>query len=331
MAKRKRRKNKKLIAVGMIGLIFIGGTLCFYGVRELQKALDPGYGKIETVEVDSNKTDLNKDPDEKEAGETLTCVTFNCGDALSVLVDIGSVEVLYDTGYAETSKDISKKLSKYVDGELDYLILSHSHADHVGGTPQIAKDYRIGTVITSGEKDGSSSQFTAAEEALKKEGCEVLDDADMDFDLSGGATLSITDFLDPGDTDNPNDLSVVANVRYGKSQILITGDSEKEAENAMLGKFSDITLLVAGHHLSNTANSLLLLKEWNPEIIFASCKGKDSEYGFPHKAALQRCLSVTDEVYATFKSGDLIYTTDGDEDKINVERDQALMMGDCPQ
>jgi len=326
MASRRQRK-RRTITIVIICAAIVFGTLMYYGIRDYVQQQDPGYGKIGKLQKDDDEDDLNVI--EKDfTGKPLHCVTFDCGDALSVLIDIGDTEVLYDTGYAETGDEISKKIGKYVDGSLDYLILSHSHADHVGGTPAIARDYDIDKVITSGERDGSSGQYVAAEKALKEEGCVIEDDEDATIDLGEGAVLSIIDNLDPEDTENPNDLSVIAHVKYGGSQILITGDAEKDAERSLIGKFHDVSLLVAGHHMSSSSNTALLLQEWSPEYIFVSCKGKDSQYGFPHKAALQRSLDVTSQVYGTFKSGDLIYTTDGSESSVNVDQDKALTMED---
>ena len=185
------------------------------------------------------------------------------GDALSVLIDYGDKEILYDCGYAENGKKVSKAISPYVNGRIDYLILSHSHADHVGGAVKVLEDYEVDTAIVSGEKKGTSKEFDDAMAALDREGCKVMNDADMSFDLGDDAVLDIIETYDPGDTDvgdNPNNLSVVAHFSRGQDSILLTGDSETLSERALKGKISNVSVFVAGHHMSKTANNILLLR-----------------------------------------------------------------------
>ena len=81
--------------------------------------------------------------------------------------------------------------------------------------------------------------------------------------------------------------------------------------------------------MSSTSNSYALLNEWSPEYIVASCAGKDSEYGFPHKEAVLRCLDVTNNVYATFKSGDILFTINGEEYTINCKDEEKLGVTDA--
>lgn len=329
MASRKQKKRRSFMLF-FIGLFLVVFVLGYYWMRDMHQQQESDYGQINEIDLHGDLDEQLNEIDEDVTGEPLRCVTFKCGDALSVLIDIGSTEVLYDAGYAKNGKKIAKKLSKYVDGKIDYLILSHSHADHVGGVPAILDKYDVGDVIVSGEEEGSSVEFDAAMQALKDAECNLIADKDMNIDLGNGANLNIVENLDPGQTDNANDLSVIAHVAYGEKSILITGDAEKEAERALIGKIGEVTLLIAGHHMSSTSNSALLLKEWQPKFIFVSCKGKGSDYGFPHKAALRRCLLVTDQIYATFKSGDLTFETDGSEEIIDIDESEELTLKDCP-
>lgn len=324
-----RKRNKKLYYTIVGFVIFSLAFLGYYAVHTLQNYTKPERGEIQKVTV--NQNNMYIDENEEVTGEELKCIAFDCGDALCVLIDIGSTEVVYDTGYAETGKDMAKKMEPYVDGDIEYMVISHSHADHIGGAKAISEKYGIGTCITSGELDSDSTQAKESMDALKEKCKSVIDDDNLSYDLGNGARLNIYENLDPKDTDNINDLSVIATVKYGDSTILLTGDAESTAEKNLKGKFSNVTLLIGGHHMSATANTAAILQEWNPQYIFVSCKGKDSEYGFPHKAALERALTVTNSIYGTFKNGDLIYITNGDEEEIvfSGKNEEPLTLDDC--
>ena len=323
---RRYRRNKKTV-YAIITVIFIGAVIIATYLMQDNTEPQADYGKIGDINV--NEDVLGEGEELTPGGEELTCVVMDCDDALSVLIDIGDTEILYDCGYADDGPGISKKIAGYVDGPLDYLIISHSHADHAGGAAQIAADYEIETCITSGEKKGSSQQYEDAMKAIEKEGCKVIEDADMNFDLGNNAMLNIYENLDPDQDDNPNNLSVIATVTYGQDTILLTGDAEKEAETRLKGKFSDVTLYIAGHHMSSTSNTLALLEEWRPEYIVGSCQGEGSQYGFPHNEAIRNCLAVTQNVFATYKSGDIIYKTNGVDRAIDCDITEALTEDDA--
>lgn len=312
-------RNKKLskasltiILVIMIGIIIIVAYYVRVGSRS-----DIQYGDIQDINITVDDETIDED---ESIGETLTCTVMDCGDALSVLIDIGQTEILYDCGYESDGEKIAKKIAQKVDGKLDYLIVSHSHADHAGGVPALAKAYDIECCITSGETSGSSVQFEKAMQALREEGCEMIEDQDMVFDLGYGARLSIYEVFDPKEEDDPNNLSVVAAVNYKEKAIVLTGDSEKKVEKRLKGKFKEVDLFIAGHHMSNTSNSQAFLEELTPAFIIGSCEGKGSEHGFPHKEVIARCKVVTEEVYTTADNGDITYKTNGAESTVDAEK-----------
>jgi len=322
---KKRQRNQIIIGTFILLLLIIFGLTYYF--QQQKQAADPGYGLIHDVTTDQDSILKGEEEQDKYGGPPLTFMVLDVDDALSVLIDVGSTEILYDAGYAEHGNYVVDEISEYVDGELDYLIVSHSHADHCGGVPAVLNKYTVNTIITSGEKNGSSEQFDNAMRSINNEGCTVVADENLTFDLGNGAVLNIIEALDPKDTSEPNDLSVCALVEYQDEGFLITGDNEEAGEKALKGKIKDkeILALVAGHHMSRTSSNATLLQEWNPEYIFASTSGPEmSEYGFPHKEAIARCLDVTSNVYATYQCGDIILTLDGGDASLNVDSELAL-------
>lgn len=309
-----RKRRQHITAFVIAAVVLLLALFSALAVRMLKENSVAELGTIEQMQQEQSP-ETEEESAGEERSDPLNVLVMDVGDAEAVLIDCGNVEILYDCGCEKDGGKVAKKIKKYVEGPLDYLILSHSHKDHVGGAPAVLGKYAAGTIITSGETKGSSKEFDAAMKAEKEEGCKVLEDADLTFDIGSGATLNILETFDPGqEEENPNNLSVVAYVAGRSGSVLITGDSEADAERRLKGKISDVSVYIAAHHMSSSANSAELLSEWDPDYIIASCAGpKKSEYGFPHEKALDRCRAVTDEIYATYKSGDILITLDESE------------------
>ena len=311
-----RKRRQHIIAFLIAAIVLFLALFSALAVRMLKTSGDAELGTIEQMEQEKDADPEGEDAEKEAKSDPLNVLVVDVGDAEAVLIDCGNVEILYDCGNEKDGEKVAKKIGEYVEGPLEYLILSHSHADHVGGAPSVLKKYLVETIITSGEKKGTSAEFDAAMKAANAEGGKILEDADLTFDIGSGATLNIIETYDPGqqEEDNPNNFSVIAYVTSSAGSVLVTGDSEAEAERLLKGKIRNVSVYIAAHHMSSTSNSADLLSEWDPDYIIASCAGpKKSEYGFPHEQALARCRAVCSEIYATYKSGDILITLDENE------------------
>lgn len=78
---------------------------------------------------------------------TITDVRVLSGDC-AFLLDNGHTAVLYDTGFGFTGARIAENIRKQLGGrKLDYILLTHSHYDHVLATPHILRAYPQAKVI----------------------------------------------------------------------------------------------------------------------------------------------------------------------------------------
>ncbi|GMO57830.1 MAG: MBL fold metallo-hydrolase [Treponemataceae bacterium] len=70
------------------------------------------------------------------------------GDAFLVIV--GHTTFLVETGYAFSANELLVKLQAALGGRaLDYILITHSHFDHAGGTPAIKQVYPDAQVVSS--------------------------------------------------------------------------------------------------------------------------------------------------------------------------------------
>ncbi len=72
---------------------------------------------------------------------TITDVRAVSGDS-AFLIDDGKTAILYDTGFAFTGLAVIENIKKVLgDRPLDYILLTHSHYDHVLGVPSLLAAY----------------------------------------------------------------------------------------------------------------------------------------------------------------------------------------------
>ena len=109
-----------------------------------------------------------------------------------------------------------------------------------------------------------------------------------------------------------NDTSIVLKVTYGKTSFVFAGDAERDAEQAILNRGTDIsaTVLKVGHHGSDTSTSYLWLREVMPDYAVISV-GKGNSYGHPTDDTLSRLRDADVKTYRTDLNGDITFTSDG--------------------
>ncbi len=114
---------------------------------------------------------------------TVTDVRALPGDS-AFLIDDGQTSILYDTGFGFTGYQVADKIREAL-GErpLDYILLSHSHYDHVLGAPYVLKRYPNATVI-AGEYADKIFQKPTARAVMR------------DLDRKYAATCGVTEYDD---------------------------------------------------------------------------------------------------------------------------------------
>ena len=308
--RKERKRQNKIIAVLMIFMIAITVN---YGLKAISNKTQAPWGNISSNNSQENQNDnaiLN--PEEKE-GKVLTCRVLNTKDnSLVVFVTIGKTEVLYGTGYKKNAEKIIKSIDPAIIGKLDYLIIPNSNSENAGGASKIIEKYNVGEVITSGENAYAGKEYKKALKEAKSRNCKLTKSKDIQYELDSLVQLNIIDCLGPEDkgSSNPNNLSVIANIIYGTESILITGDSEFEAEKNLVSKVGETTLLIGGHHLGSTSFSKVFLNKVSPSYIFTAY-AKDNKEGYPSEEALKRCVEITESIYSTANSGELKFTATG--------------------
>ncbi len=216
--------------------------------------------------------------------------------------------ILYDTGDWKR-KDVIEYLKSAGIKELDLVIISHPHADHIGQLSEIRDLFTVKEVWMNGSSASTQNYLSAMEKILAKEIAYLEPRAGEVFDI-GPVTLTV---LHPkvlnGDL-NKDSLSIL--LEYKDVSFGFTGDAYKLEERLILKRFKDldIDVLQLGHHGSNTSTDPLFLDSVKPEIAIYSA-GLNNKYGHPHKETLDLLKERQIQTYGTATDGTILIKTDG--------------------
>ena len=226
--------------------------------------------------------------------------------------------VLVDGGGDHTQvADILSGLLPLTDREIDVVVLTHTDADHVGGLPAVLERFPVGTALHSG-LTASSDAFSSWENAIENHddvriaapGLMIGLDEHVFLEVISAGCLNSTDSCS-----ETNDASIVARLRYGDVDFLLTGDIERPAESFLVSTIPDLrmTVLKAPHHGSNTSSTQRLLDAVDPAVVVVAA-GTGNRYGHPHPEVIRRLTAKVGEerVFRTDVLGTVELRTDGE-------------------
>lgn len=254
---------------------------------------------------------------------------IDVGQGDATLITCGGHAMLIDSGDDSKGTAIQNYLKKQNIKKLDYLILTHPDADHIGGAPVIITKFEIDKVFVSNyEKDTKTYQKLI--QALDNKRLKyTTPDVGAQYSL-GTATITI---LAPNDTyDNPNDASVACIIQNGNNKFLFTGDAEENAEEDILDNGINISADVyhVGHHGSRYSTSKDFFDAVKPSYAVISC-GEGNSYGHPHAEPLNTFRMNGVKVFRTDEEGTIIATSDGKKITFNVPESETWQPGEQTQ
>ena len=257
------------------------------------------------------------------ASEILEMRVIDCGQADSILLQAGDSVILVDAGEDRRATDIMDVLDNEGIKQIDLLVATHPHADHIGGMQTIIENYDVVEALIS-PATHTSKTYENMLVALDNEGCDVYSAAvGVKYEYDGLELTVIGPCKDYGDLNNN---SVVLIAKYGDVDVLLTGDAEMKAEKDYVEYIYDMDILKMGHHGSSTSSSDNLLDIMKPELALISC-GTDNDYGHPHKETIEKLNKRNIPMYRTDLSGDLIIRTDGESYTFDTEYDGEVSVG----
>jgi competence protein ComEC len=212
------------------------------------------------------------------------------GDALLINLGRGNA-ALFDAG--PDPKALDRCLDSFKVKSILLVVISHSHADHYLGLSDVGGRY-IGEVW-SNRSAPSLGAFTGPVREVKAGDRARVGDISIEFlwPESGTEEFAPVD----GDGSAENNRSLVALVELAGKRILITGDIEPGAQQAILNRIPNLDLMKVPHHGSRHQDLAL----FQSAEIFLISVGNNS-YGHPDEGLISHLASLG-RVFRTDKDG----------------------------
>lgn len=299
---------------------------------DLFKASDVDYklelGKVETDKKEESNEEIKNETTEQsiqEAGDNSSPVTqqvsgdtkvhfIDTGHSDSVLIENNGKFALIDAGDRDDDTTVKSYLTGQGVKRLEYLIITHFHADHFGAADTVVTDFEVGTTFVS-NGNADTQVYQDFINALSNKGLKPSVPLDGGEVSLGNATLTF--YNTRGGNSNENNNSLVTLLQSGSRQALFTGDAESQVE-ANLTNIGDVDLFKAGHHGSDTSNTSSLLNRIKPEHVVIMA-GANNKYGHPSAEVMNRFKSLGIPVYRTDEQGTIIVTLS--EDGVSVDKE----------
>jgi competence protein ComEC len=247
-------------------------------------------------------------------GRILTVAFLDVGQGDSIFIESPTHnKLIIDGGPNAAMLSQIGKLMPWYDRMIDVILITHPDGDHYAGFIDLLKRYKVGLVIVNGIEGGSPSYRTLEALIENKKIKKVIARRGQRLELGGGAYL---DILFP-DRDaaklETNAGSIISQLVYGSSTVMLTGDSPINSEEFVLeldGSRLKSDILKAGHHGSRTSASIPFITTVDPQYAIISA-GLNNSYGHPHKETLEILNELKIETLVTFRLGTIVFSSDG--------------------
>jgi competence protein ComEC len=235
-------------------------------------------------------------PSASTASAGVEIVFVNVGQGDAILLKSGSTEVLVDGGPSGESGVVENAMQHAGIKDLDWVVVSHMHEDHIGDTPELVYDWAPERAAIAGSCDSSLAS------AFRAEHTKVTQVRRRDTLTLGSLKAQV---LSPGSiSGDKNADSVVLLLEVAGKRILLTGDCTGPNEavvGSIVARGPPLYVLKVAHHGSSYSTGSTFLSETDPK--FAIIEVGPNSYGHPTPETVSRLRSFGATVYTTQRNG----------------------------
>jgi beta-lactamase superfamily II metal-dependent hydrolase len=216
------------------------------------------------------------------------------GNATLIVAPSGE-SLLIDTGNPSNGRDADRIIAAATDAgvrQIDHLIITHYHADHIGGLPELTPRFPVRHFIDHGpniQPDGSGAKFESiykeiyakAMHTVAKPGDRIpMAGLDVRVVTSAGDTIKAPlagagapnpycASFKPGDNNAEDPQSVGVLITLGRFRAIHLGDVTKNKEFELMcpmNRIGTVDAILGLHHGQATSNSEVLIHALHPRV-----------------------------------------------------------------
>ena len=254
------------------------------------------------------RKDINKPSGNEIVKENLEVYFFDVGQADSTLIKQGEYTMLIDAGNNEDGINLVNYLKEEIEVEdIDVLVGTHPHEDHIGGMNNIIDELDIGKIYMPNVTTNTAT-FNEVLDSIKNKNYnisipkigEVIELGDMVFEVM---------YVGEEESDL-NNSSIVLRLDFGNTSYLFMGDATSKVEKKLLDDNIEVDVLKVGHHGSKYSTSNNFLDKVSPKYAIIEV-GKNNDYGHPSNETIEKFTKKGIKIYRTDLDGTVKLTSDG--------------------
>ena len=259
----------------------------------------------------------------------LRLIACDVGQGDAILAVYGKTQILIDGGPGSKVLDCLADYLPFWDKEIELVILTHPQTDHFAGLNEVFRGYKVNAYLTT-PIDASTQGYQVLKSTVGGSGAKVINPTTgmvirfglLHLDILWPSESFLTEKIENysstsvlgafSATGDPNDYSVVLNLRLGDFDALLTADIGPAVIDNILetGKVHNVEYIKIPHHGSKNGLTTELVYATTPEIAVISV-GKNP-WGHPHREVLDMLESYGLRVLRTDEVGDVEVVTDGE-------------------
>lgn len=235
---------------------------------------------------------------------------IDVGQGSSVLLQSGSNGILIDAGEKEYGDDVVNYLKSHGVTQLDYVVATHPHTDHIGGLLTVLNDINVKNVIMP-KLTSSNAPTTKTYESF----LQLIYDKNINAvaakygKMYNVGKINLTVLGPVEQNKDLNNMSVICKADADSTTFLLSGDAETPEMRSVLKKSPNLScdVMLMDHHGSRTSLEEEYLQLADPSAAVIQC-GLNNSYGHPHEETIDYLKKNSIKYYRTDLSGSIVFT-----------------------
>lgn len=253
-------------------------------------------------------------PEEVTPSDCLVIHYIDVDQADCMLLLAGDTAIMIDGGNTGTSQEVLAYLRRFGVEQIDLMVNTHPHGDHLGGIPTVLNNIPTDEIWCA-DSTYDTYLYKNFTQLVQQKGFNISHPEPGTKFEENNVSVTVLGTLNPADKySDLNDTSLVLMVEYGQRKFLFTGDMEAYAEKQLVDAKIDLKadILKVGHHGSYSSTSQIFLDKVKPQYGIISC-GRNNEYGHPHDAPIIRLDKADVKLFRTDLMGSIVVVTNGQD------------------